>query len=83
MQTISALHSGSKAILRGQARHFIFINQQFYSLRDQVVVSSFALFLNTLIPGLRPQDSNTQGLVCDFGIGSFKKLNDSDNQLGF
>lgn len=49
----------------------------------KLVVSSFAFFLNTLIPGLRLQDSNTQGLVCDFGIDSFKKLNDSDNQLGF
>lgn len=49
VQIMSALHSGSSAVLQDQARDFIFVNQQLYYLGDQVVVSSFALFLTTLI----------------------------------
>lgn len=81
VQVISALHSGSRAILQGQARGSIFANQHFLNVRDQVV-SSFAVFLNNRFPGFNLRDSNTQGLGYDFGIYRSKKLNGSDNQLG-
>lgn len=48
IQIICALHSGSDAILQGQARHCL-IKQQFCSLSDQAVVSWFAFFFSFLL----------------------------------